>query len=595
VTKERRDEALALLGLAACLLFLLARTWLKWGDLVIDTGRELCVPLELLKGRVLYRDVFYLYGPLSPYLNAGAMAVFGRNVGALVLSGVVSTAAIAWLLFRICRFFLGPWPSFLCGATYLAVLSFAHYEPPGIFTHVLPYSFPSVHGTALSLGAVYGAMLWVRDGSMRSLAAAAGCSFLALLARPEMGLMALVAMAVGMVGQTRAKDAALAAGKRPGVLGWTLGPALAAGSVYAGFWWLGRAAVADSGLFGIWAANFDPGRTMTGWVFGSVGLAANLKLMGGSFLLHLLVLGTLALGSVKAADSLAAGREAAAIAAGVVTLALTALFATRGALFDVQYRIVPFVCAGLAAAAWGRLRREEGGRSDVLVLTLAAFALLFCGRMLLNVRPGHYGSHLLVPGLAFYFVALFGAVPALLPESSRRFFGWGLGVFAAASLASYFHVSDFYYRLRVLRIDSPRGSMKVFNDDRGRWNREFIEHLRRYAAPGDTLAVFPEGLGINFFSGLPNPLYHSSYLPVDLARPGVEEAVVEGLGKRRVVWAAVVQRPSGEYGAKFFGGDYGLLIRDRLLEDYEPVAGFGPPPFATPGYGIAVFRRKHGR
>src|SRR6266446_2639320 len=38
-----------------------------WGDFQIDNGRELYVPVSILRGKLLYRDVWYMYGPLAPY------------------------------------------------------------------------------------------------------------------------------------------------------------------------------------------------------------------------------------------------------------------------------------------------------------------------------------------------------------------------------------------------------------------------------------------------------------------------------------------------------------------------------------------------
>lgn len=43
-------------------------TWRKWPDLLVDFGRELYVPWQLTTGKVLYVDIAYFNGPLSPYL-----------------------------------------------------------------------------------------------------------------------------------------------------------------------------------------------------------------------------------------------------------------------------------------------------------------------------------------------------------------------------------------------------------------------------------------------------------------------------------------------------------------------------------------------
>lgn len=45
-------------------------TWARWGDMQADCGRELYVPVEILRGKLLYRDIFYSYGPLAPYMGA---------------------------------------------------------------------------------------------------------------------------------------------------------------------------------------------------------------------------------------------------------------------------------------------------------------------------------------------------------------------------------------------------------------------------------------------------------------------------------------------------------------------------------------------
>src|SRR5579872_6978249 len=45
-------------------------TWEQWGDLRVDTGREMYVPAMLAQGKMLYRDLWYPYMPLAPYLEA---------------------------------------------------------------------------------------------------------------------------------------------------------------------------------------------------------------------------------------------------------------------------------------------------------------------------------------------------------------------------------------------------------------------------------------------------------------------------------------------------------------------------------------------
>src|SRR5713101_3014133 len=86
---------------AAVAATMLAVTWSRWADPLVDFGRELYVPWQLVRGRVLYADVAYLNGPLSPYLNALWFRLFGVGIRTLVLCNVAIVAAIVVLLYRL--------------------------------------------------------------------------------------------------------------------------------------------------------------------------------------------------------------------------------------------------------------------------------------------------------------------------------------------------------------------------------------------------------------------------------------------------------------------------------------------------------------
>src|SRR5689334_16651653 len=57
---------LSLTGLWAVKMYL---TWAAWGNLTIDSGHEMYIPALLAQGKLLYRDVWFMYGPAAPYFN----------------------------------------------------------------------------------------------------------------------------------------------------------------------------------------------------------------------------------------------------------------------------------------------------------------------------------------------------------------------------------------------------------------------------------------------------------------------------------------------------------------------------------------------
>jgi hypothetical protein len=99
----RIGEILGLGALAGLAAYLVAQSWRKWPEPLIDFGRELYLPWRLSHGALLYRDADDFYGPLSQYLNAGIFRVFGPGLMILAAANLVIFAGILasiYVLFR---------------------------------------------------------------------------------------------------------------------------------------------------------------------------------------------------------------------------------------------------------------------------------------------------------------------------------------------------------------------------------------------------------------------------------------------------------------------------------------------------------------
>src|SRR5262249_41113333 len=125
---------IALLALlCACRMYW---TWASWGNVSIDCGREVYVPAMLAQGQVLYRDVWYHYGPAAPYLNSLLFRIFGVHLQVAFFAGALSALASSIFLFLTGLELALP----LVGWTAGAVVAIEAFEP-GIFNFPLPYSF----------------------------------------------------------------------------------------------------------------------------------------------------------------------------------------------------------------------------------------------------------------------------------------------------------------------------------------------------------------------------------------------------------------------------------------------------------------------
>ncbi len=70
---------------------------------LIDFGRELYVPWQIRQGRVLYRDIASLFGPLSSYVNASWFRLFGVSLLTLAICNMAVFAPTISGLHRLVR------------------------------------------------------------------------------------------------------------------------------------------------------------------------------------------------------------------------------------------------------------------------------------------------------------------------------------------------------------------------------------------------------------------------------------------------------------------------------------------------------------
>src|SRR5271170_5274499 len=96
-----RTTCVALAALAALWGLKLYSTWAAWGNLTIDSGHEMYVPAILAQGKMLYRDVWFMYGPAAPYFNSYLFRIFGLHLNVLYWAGSLSALGSAIFLFLI--------------------------------------------------------------------------------------------------------------------------------------------------------------------------------------------------------------------------------------------------------------------------------------------------------------------------------------------------------------------------------------------------------------------------------------------------------------------------------------------------------------
>jgi hypothetical protein len=584
-----RADLLALTALAALFVILLHATWHRWGDIVSDCGREAYLAMRLVTGDVLYRDVASQYPPLAPYLNALLMRLFGVHLDVLYASGMVSSALVTLLTYRLCRRALAAPAAAATAGLLLFVCGFRSY----LFDYILPPSYSGLYGLIFGLLAMLLLLRAWERRSMMPLMGAGLCCGLALVCKLESGLAAAAAGASFCVGRALEREhldwRELA---RDGV--WFGAGAALVVSLCAG--WL-----VSQGVLGIaWFDNIFPAARVEYWNqrfyhvgFQSVGQVAEIVGDGAWFV----VMTSSALALVGGM-LLVLTRAVAVPAAAAITLLLGGAIA-----FEWPALLAPLARTGLTGLRWGplgalacvlwalqRLRRTPASTQAPLTLLVGTFTIGMLARwgFVLHEYSREYSAPTVIVIAALLSAAiarrLLPRLAALVGAAAPPLvIAWAVALVIA--LHGYAIRGEILglYEWREYPLRTPYG--EIYTDaDHGRAFERTLAFLAAQPPDAELLALPEEGF-LNFLSGRRSRIYNSTVIPGMLLGRAEEEAFAAHLYADGPQFIIVSNRSFHEFGLENFatynsfakrwidqnyllteylsGGDYELQIYSR--------------------------------
>jgi hypothetical protein len=542
----------------------------------VDTGRELMVPWRLARGERLYADVEFLHGPLGPWAGAAIDHFFGRSLPArTALAAGIALLHLAALVL-LCRRMLAPRRAALAAS--LAVAAVMFVRPGG---WLFPFSFDA----AIAVAAIAWALeLTLRDARSSDVAAGA-CLAAALLARVEIGLAAVAALAFATRRRDRLRFLAL----------WPLAAAA------AGYGFVSLGVPFETLRTNGWLRLLDPPeafrnvyRAYAG--LDRVGLRAAELLLSGAVLV--LAAALLCIGAYASSRPRSRAARTAAERLAIVPFVLAAVvwwrppsgFAETAALFPPLVRVVPI---GVIAAGLWRIGQRLSGRPPRGPLTevpdaVLWIASLFAVRLLL--AAGYVG-----PYNAFFLplpiVVAVAGVFSIADLGAQRL-GPALSRLTTAALAVFLlyraaAMGDLYRGPAWARVETAAGSVRL-REPVASATRLALVDLQARLPESSTLAGFPEAGFFNYALGRRNPYVYEQYFPGHLDA-GAEKRLAASFTAAppdAVLYANVLA--VGE-GALAFGKDYlrslDAAVRSRTRT--AMVCGAGAPK--EPRVGDADF------
>lgn len=585
-------EALAPWVVAAVFLGLAVAGWGKWSDVLIDYGRELYGPWRLSQGATLYRDVASFNGPLASWLMGRIFGLFGPFCAVAFVADLALTAAAAVVVWRFFKGVSGLAGAFVASLVFVCFFGLAHFDELGNYAWAAPYSRDLTVGGLLALLLVLALASWLRTGKPSQAGLAGFLLGLCLLTKPEIaaaGTAAVfAAVIVGRPREPRGLWLGIAAGGLCCCLAFFgFSVFFAADFTFAD--WLGHVLWPYELVASGKVSKLDFYRRMTG-------LDAplpHLWAIAREFFAVCALLGFVAL-MARARPPwgtrtvLTAGGAVLLLAAGLAVKASYPLIVSGGAL--------PAAAVALAAyygvASSRRVGHSERARRQGLFVW-AVFSLAMLGKMLLAPSLSQYGFVLAMPAAVLLAVFVCCELPDIAAADGGQRQRMRALCLCIVCLDLVFAVTASLSCLtaKTYAVGLGRDTIRTYAAAKGLSVpgpvfQEALEAVARYVGPGQTLAVLPEGVTINFLARRASPVPYYSYLPPELAMFG-EGNMAASLAQARPDFVLVTPRCLVEYGVRDFGQPSGLAegifqwVKDNyaLVWRGAPMAYFGQNTF----------------
>ncbi len=520
----RRADWIGPSVVAASALAMLTWSWGTWPDPLVDYGMDLYIPWQLAGGKVLYRDIAYYNGPLSSYLNAGIFRIFGPSLHVLEAANLLILAGVMILIYRLTLRASGRGAAVMGGLTFVLIFAFGQQLELGNYNWVTPYVHELTQGIALGLMSMACLDRFGRGGRRRWIVAAGASAGLALLTKAEPGAAAVMAGTAQLLAIIWFKRAEL--GK---TLACFFIPLMAIPLAAVGIlWMIMPLSLAMRGAAGSWMWVFDRQIADLPFYRAVTGLdhvPENLAMMGRWTVIYAAFLA----GAIGLAMLI---RRRGWLVGGLTFVLTAAVLGWQFTGIDWASMLTPLpVCLaviGLIALA-AVLRRAGDGPVVALRLGLVVFSAILLGKIALRAHASHYGFALAMPGT----LVLVAAIGQNLPAWIERRGGSGSVLRGAAAAAwlglvamSLYTDSHFFqtkrWEIAADTADSFRGSTRALEV------RRMCVMIEQAVAPGGTLAVFPQGLMLNYLTRREQATAFVNFMPPEVMAAG-EDRIIDAL------------------------------------------------------------------
>jgi 4-amino-4-deoxy-L-arabinose transferase-like glycosyltransferase len=581
---------------------LIAMTWRKWPDMMLDFGLQLYIPWRISAGAVLYRDLAYMTGgPFSQCLDAILFGMCGVSFLTLALANLALLALLLLLVYRSFYQAADQLTALMSCLAILLVFAFSHYSDYGIFNYVTPYCQEIYHGLILAIAAVALLAKWVA-AQKRSAALAAGfCCGLVFLTKPEVFLALAAAVVAGLLlawritgqGKTAVKGLAL----------MTLAGAVPLAAFLAYFLRFANLQQSLKWTCGAWMPVLTTkamDSPLFRWCLGLDTPGFHLARMFGDYL---------GLGAIVFLSATIFRRRGQSGREAAFFLLVTAPLAGLAWWFDwVECaHSLPLLCLTTLALLLWRARRAGWNPPSIFMTLWAVFSLVLLAKLGLYSRIWHYGFALAMPAFLTALYLLLCLVPEFLQRFNVPRNLWrGLAcILLLTGFTQLILFSKFVYQQKTVSVGEGADMLWTFGPGfaptdlhkgqtrpAGLLMGQALSWMQANTPADSTLAVLPAGVMLNYMLRRPNPTPYLRWNPPELAVFG-QANMTRAVQQAKPDYIVLLGVDTTEFGPHFFGDtdSFGRELLQWINQAYQPVCLIGHDWIHDGEFGIEILKR----
>jgi hypothetical protein len=205
-----------------------------------------------------------------------------------------------------------------------------------------------------------------------------------------------------------------------------------------------------------------------------------------------------------------------------------------------------------------------------------------------------YGFYLLILPLVCYYVFFGDILKSALEDRfkiPKGLLSTAIASFLMLMIIPFWEHSSSYYKYHNKLAVTTKGNIYANNNLQTDIFWKTVDYLKNNTSANSTLAVFPEGVEINFFTDRLNPLKYYSFLPENINASG-QDKILSEMRAVKIQYIVILTRDTSDSGPASFGVDYAQKIQKWIDANYIPVKQFGAKPYKSNAVGMLILKRK---